>query len=645
MKVKQLLYEKYISERSKELQEIILKPGKFLIEGVTGGGKTYAILNIFKLLSSLYKDRVFIISCPNKIQNLQNQEYGVTAIVGGKVIDQVYTTSSMVYDKAKSLLEQYHLYKDYKITLIIDEAHQLIYSKNFRKKAINELLRLSEKCFNVIHLTATPGANLDCYSYDEHYQLKPIKENININTFGIMKSKDGLTSLYKAIRTNFQQGKKVLIFLNNKEKIFEIQGHLSKIFKDKNIGIITSDEKEKNDIFQSIVKDSLIPSNYDIVLTTSVLECGTNINNLDYTPIVYVDNNLFFSTVSVIQDIARFRKDVDLGLLIYKEPCKKEGFFIKSKEQIASELEKELENKCNMMNSICLNFGADGHKMIMQSLLYEKCLDDTTFSKGILYYDEESLTVKLDQELFWKYVNERYDYQLLYDDERLLKAFKGHIKAKNIQIVEHQANESEEAKELKKAIKTNVDNKKEIDKLLNQQLMDQLEVKENQDIFIDYIKASADEKELFKQGFTPGAKAVIDELEKNPKAFNKIKKIIKENEGLGIEIIIKNAFDQERLKALKWILYNQDDDIKNIKDTRYSTIRRILDNKIQKRLSNKQLEALYRAIYPKKEIKNFSDRQKEKLMKDIKLIYNLTETQELKGGKSYNVIWVNSLKK
>src|SRR5699024_1645971 len=186
---------KYISEQSEALKEILLKPGKFLIEGVTGGGKTYAILNVFKFLSSLYKDRVFIISCPNKIQNLQNQEYGVTAIVGGKVIDQVYTTSSMVYDKAKSLLEQYHLYKDYKITLIIDEAHQLIYSKNFRKKAINELLKLSEKCFNVIHLTATPGANLDCYSYDEYYQLKPIKENININTFGIMKSKDGLTSL------------------------------------------------------------------------------------------------------------------------------------------------------------------------------------------------------------------------------------------------------------------------------------------------------------------------------------------------------------------------------------------------------------------------------------------------------------------
>lgn len=640
MKLKQLLYEKFISEQSEALKKILLKPGKFLIEGVTGGGKTYAILNVFKFLSSLYKDRVFIISCPNKIQNLQNQEYGVTAIVGGKVIDQVYTTSSMVYDKAKSLLEQYHLYKDYKITLIIDEAHQLIYSKNFRKKAINELLKLSEKCFNVIHLTATPGANLDCYSYDEYYQLKPIKENININTFGIMKSKDGLTSLYKAIRINFKQGKKVLIFLNNKEKIFEIQGHLSKIFKDKNIGIITSDEKENNDIFQSIVKDSLIPSNYDIVLTTSVLECGTNIENLDYTPIVYVDNNLFFNVDSVIQQVARFRKDVDLALLIYKEPSKKENFFFKSKEQIATETEKRLNRKLDMANSICLNYEEEGHKMMMQLLIGEKCIDDTTFGEGILYYDEETLTVKIDQELFWKYVNERYDYQLLYDDERLLKAFKGHIKAKNIQIVEHQANESEEVKELKKAIKTKIDDKKAYSQELHQQLLDQLDKKENQEIFIDYIKASSDEKELFKVGFTPGAKVVIDELEKNPKAFNKIKKIIKENEGLGIDVIVRNNFDDEKLKAIKWLVYNQTEDVKEIKDTRYSTIRRILDSKIQKRLPDKQLEALYRALYPKSKIKNFSDRQKEKLLKDIKLIYNLAE---IKTNKE-NFLKISSLK-
>lgn len=624
MNTKQLSYNKYIEERSKEIEELILRKGKFLITGATGGGKTYTLLNIFKRLSKNCDDRVFIMSCPNKIQNLQNQNYEVTAIVGGKVIDRVYTTSSMVYDKAESLIKQYHLYKDYKITLIIDEAHQLIYSKNFRKKAINSLLELSEKCFNVIHLTATPRANLMCYKYDEHYKLEPIKENINIQTFGIMKSKDGLTTLYKAIRTNFKNGKKVLVFLNNKDKILEMQGHLSRVFKNKKIGIITSEEKEKNNIFQSIVENSIIPSEYDIVLTTSVLECGTNINNLDYTPIIYVDNNLHFNTDATIQEVARFRKDVDLAMLIYKEPIKKEDFFIKPIEQVAEELRKDLEAKQKTLNSICLNFGAEGHQIIMQSLLYEKCLDDTSYSKGILYYDDNDLEVKMDEELFWKYVIERYDYQLLFDDEILQNAFKGNIKAENIKILKHNANETEEVKELKKAIKSKIDDKKEYNKLLNEQLLLHLDEKENQDIFIDYIKASEDEKELFKQGFTPKAQIVIEELEKNQKAFNKIKKIIKENEGLGIKTIIENKFDTEKLKGIKWLIYNQDEDIKNIKDTRYSTIRKILDSKIQKRLSNKQLEALYKTLYPKKEIKNFSERQKEKLLKDIGLIYKLS---------------------
>ena len=62
------------------------------------------------------------------------------------------------------------------------------------------------------------------------------------------------------------------------------------------------------------------------------------------------------------------------------------------------------------------------------------------------------------------------------------------------------------------------------------------------------------------------------------------------------------------------MIYNQTEDIKEIKDTRYSTIRRILDSKVQKRLPDKLLEALYKTLYPKN--KNFSDKQKEKLLKD-----------------------------
>ena len=37
MEIKRLLYEKFISEQSEALKEILLKPGNFLIEGVTGG--------------------------------------------------------------------------------------------------------------------------------------------------------------------------------------------------------------------------------------------------------------------------------------------------------------------------------------------------------------------------------------------------------------------------------------------------------------------------------------------------------------------------------------------------------------------------------------------------------------------------------
>ena len=115
-------------------------------------------------------------------------------------------------------------------------------------------------------------------------------------------------------------------------------------------------------------------------------------------------------------------------------------------------------------------------------------------------------------------------------------------------------------------------------------------------------------------------------MEKERKTLEKIKKIVKSNEGLGIEVIVENKFNDEKLKGIKWLIYNQTEDVKQIKDTRYSTIRKILDSKIQKRLSNKQLEALYKTLYPKN--KNFSNRQKEKLIKDIELIYNLNSDKK-----------------
>lgn len=631
-----LTYREFISEVCEDLKDIFMSKGKYLVVGGTGGGKTYATMEIFKTLSRIYTDRVFIIACPNRIQNLQNQQYGVTAVVGGKIVDRAFTTSSMVYDKAEDILNNFHLYKDYKITLVVDEAHQLIYSKNFRRKAIQSILKLEEKCNTVIHMTATPRANKIIYDYDEVINLVPWKEINNVTNLGILKSKDGLTALYEAINLNIKKDKKILIFLNNKEKINEIKLHLQKLFKDKTIGTVDADDKKGNDIFNSIVEDSLIPSKYDIVLTTSVLECGTNINNLNYTPIMYIDSNLHFNLDSIAQQIARFRKKVDLALLVFKEPAPIENFRFKKLIDIVDSVSKEILEKNKHLNSICEMLGAEGHKIVTQLLSKEKSFDDIEYTKGLTFYDDDELIVKTDLEKLTSYALSLYDYQLLRNTDVLIKELKEVVKAKNISLINHCKAEIEAVKEIKEIIKEKQATKKEYKIDLKKRFSKMLDSDSNKLVFTDYILSEDDEKDIYKIAFNQESKELIQELETEKSILKDIKATIKNNEPLGIDTIIKYKFDEETLKGIRWVMYNQlGEDIKII-DTRYSIIRKKLDCKIQKRLSNKDIELLYKTLNPKKkDIKKVPPMQREKLLKDIKLIYNVTE------GKDGN--WLNSL--
>ena len=95
-----------ISEKATELTALLGKPGKHLVISPTDTGKTYGLLNqidgIFRVLSKLYPNRNFIIACPNKVQNEQNQKsYGVYALIGGATVDITKAISSMVYEKSE----------------------------------------------------------------------------------------------------------------------------------------------------------------------------------------------------------------------------------------------------------------------------------------------------------------------------------------------------------------------------------------------------------------------------------------------------------------------------------------------------------------------------------------------------------------
>ena len=139
---------------------------------------------------------------------------------------------------------------------------------------------------------------------------------------------------------------------------------------------------------------------------------------------------------------------------------------------------------------------------------------------------------------------------------------------------------------------------------------------------------------------------VLEQLEQDKKVLENINKCInKYNDTLKLiysddEIIrmyVKGNFQEQTLKSEQYRIWNTLVDSSIKIDTRYSIIRNTLDNFIQKRLSRKTMLSLYNGLYPKNKKDKLTPKVEEKLINEIKLIYNLTETE-----KSY---YITSLKK
>ena len=646
------------------IKSLLKTKGKKLTIAPTGSGKTCSIVKTMQKISKEDTNKVFIIACPNRIQNLQNaKNYKITAIVGGEKVSETLTVASMVYDKANEIAENYFLTKNKEITLIIDEAHQLIYAKGFRTKAINQLLNLEKKFFNVIHLTATPRALKKCYSYDEIAIFKPYENTNNIKKFVILESDDKLSALVQSINSILENQGNVLLYLNNKNKTKSIIENLKKIYKDKKIDFIDTDNKINNTTFNSIVTDELIPEDVNILISTSVIECGTNINNTNFYPIMLIDNKSHFNVDSAVQFFARLRKEVEVAFLIYQKKDEntknddkndKDNFYFEDfwEEDIVLDLdefyEKELKeaqlkvehiNKFIENNSIFLNDRKQAEEIA--KLVINSSKITSTFGKGYIYIDDEDGLAKIDIELFTKYCIEKCDTSLFNDYNKLIEALKEGIKTSSISFASNKTN-SIVAKEIKEAEKKTNAEIKDFREELKINFLDSLQDDYNKQIFIEYIKADYIDKQIYINTMKNNFKDIIEALEIDKKLINSIKKDINKYEMLGTEkvlnILINSNFDDYKIKKDIYLIFNKSDEsIKKI-DIDYSVIRNVLDKKIQKYINDKELLVLYKTLNPRSKAKKLLPRSKEKLLKEINLIYNTSTSKT-------NQIKISSLKK
>lgn len=323
--IKRYQYKVYLSELAHELKVLLQSKKRILLNAPTGGGKTYAILNLFKELSLADERHVYILATPNKSQSEQNKEYNITAVVGGVTVyhlmDSEIRTVSAVYDKIDALISEAML-RNMKVSLIIDEAHELIYSYTIRRKAIHQIVDNLEYCETVIYMSATSKVleqNQDIFGIEEIVYCKQSNRNSNASAMDIVQYKDVNVQslLFTYIKKNLKGYKQIFVRHNDVAAISSICSNLNKM------GItstfIDSSLKDSNDVYKEIINKGTIPYKYKVVLVTSIMDSGVSIKNDSNTLCIYACRPNEFNISSIEQFSNRFRNHYDKFILLKRK--------------------------------------------------------------------------------------------------------------------------------------------------------------------------------------------------------------------------------------------------------------------------------------------------------------------------------------
>ena len=394
-----------------------------------------------------------IILCPNRIQNIQNQEeedYDFKAIIGdGKNQIEVSadTNYSMVYDKVYDIISLIEDSSLVNIKLIVDEAHNLIKDAAFRVNAIEGILKCVDMVLalngSVAFMTATPDS-LSYFRFDKILSFIPKKVENNYEKAVIYVNKktseNMLQYTYKIakslenplVRINSIKGIEKMDFLFRKDgfKGFTLTS------KDKEVNF---DGTYKNEMFGDIVKHSSLPEG-QYYLCTQLLEAGTNIKGVKLTdgtvekrnisPVYAIHDSRNCNFDSIEQFIARRRYSVKGSTISITIPCIDKEAKIFSKGQIYAMQKDKLKTALKTFRAfldaakICYDNKEQLIENVNRIIDSQVYTDGTKLSMNCIYLDEETMTINYNKLIFWKIIYEKYMEQYFYNYNEFAKVLK-----------------------------------------------------------------------------------------------------------------------------------------------------------------------------------------------------------------------------
>ncbi len=334
---------KYLKFLSEEIPVQVIKAElaehkQLLLQAPTGCGKTYTFINLAKEREG---KTVFLV--PNVSNVIQiAEEYKIPGLYGDEVKEGIWQNSNVVvatYDKANVFLKK-HLDQ---MLVVLDEAHNLQAQASFRSDAIEAVKKLVEKSKEAVFLSATIN-HLDHSLYGKVLRFEPEepKKIIGISkmyTSGKNQNKDVATDL---IRKLVAEGKRCLVKMNHKSSLYNFQKSLegSKITSE----VLTADNKDKSLVMNKILTEKTLPTNFQVIFCTSILDAGVNLEEVDV--IIDIENG---DPNAIKQLSARPRVSLKEHYMIIKGDTKNRD---PESRYTREKVEKAIEKRVETANSI-----------------------------------------------------------------------------------------------------------------------------------------------------------------------------------------------------------------------------------------------------------------------------------------------------
>jgi hypothetical protein len=313
------LTTQYIGQDSKAMNliENFVRNNKFTSLGAgMGMGKTTMTLQLQKMLN-----RKIIVSVPTIA--IAEQQYKITfsdgstedidkaLVVGGVVgfdvemveeCDVIYVTNASL-GKLQNIGDK---------ILIVDEAHLTSDRSPINQRANLNLWKVMKHSYRTLFMSGTPN---DILEYGISKEFKRIKlEALNEEKFFVtpLVYNNESTKLKDVVR-NFAMKKEGIrfIFMNNKSVLNDLKDDLIKlgVYKADEVVMYSANEEDvEHQNYITLMKDGRIPDGKKVVLATSKVAEGVNINNEAEFSFLYVGNEVN----DFLQSFRRPRKAISL---------------------------------------------------------------------------------------------------------------------------------------------------------------------------------------------------------------------------------------------------------------------------------------------------------------------------------------------